>query len=96
MGHQSEILRTLPFEDLKAHPEVITDMLSGDRDVSVVLDKRGDTVRFGAMRIYPKEVVRLVEEARTEHAELKEKGYGREDALGDFRAFRRELTKRVG
>lgn len=94
MEHRSEKLRTLPLEDLKAHPEVITDLLSGDRDVSVILDKRGDTVRFGAMRTYPKEVVRLVEEARAEHAELKEQGYGREDALEDFRAFRRELTER--
>lgn len=93
MGHSHDKLRTLPLEDFKAHPEVIIDLLSGDSDVSVVVDKRGDTVRFGTTRTYPKEVVRLVEEARSEHAELKKQGYSREDALEDLRAFRRELPR---
>jgi hypothetical protein len=94
LATRPEKLKTLPLEDLKAHPEIITDLLSCDDDVSVVLDKRGDTVRSGTMRTYPEEAVRIVERARAEHAELKRRGYDREGALEDFRTFRRELTKR--
>ena len=96
MASRPEKARTFPLEDLKAHPEIITDLLSGKDDVSVLLDKRGDTVRIGKTRTYPEEVVRVVDKARTEHAELKRQGYDREDALKDFRAFRRELSKRSG
>ena len=46
------------------------------------------------MRTYPQEVVQIVEDARAEHAELKKQGYSREDALADFREFRRELSRR--
>ena len=93
MGQRSERLRDLPLEDLKAHPEIITDLLSGEDDVSVVLEKHGQTVRFAAMRTYGRRAVRILEEARAEHRQLKKRGYSREDAFADFEAVQKELSR---
>jgi hypothetical protein len=93
MRQRPDELRDVPLTDLKAHPEMVMDLLSGDDDVSVVLQKRGDMVRLGAMKIYSKEVLRIASEARAEYAEMKRRGYGREDALADLDVFQRELSK---
>lgn len=95
MAQRPENLRDVSFEDLKAHPEIVMDLLSGDEDVSIVLQKRGSTVRMGAMKQYSPEVVRVAAEARAEYAERKRQGYGREDALKDLKAFQAELAKRT-
>ncbi len=95
MAQGPENLRNVSLEDLKAHPEMVTDLLSGDEDVSVVLEKRGETVRLGAMKTYSKETRRIAAEARAEYAELKRQGYSREDALADLETFQRELAKRA-
>ena len=95
MRQRSEELRDVALEDLKAHPEMITDLLSGEEDVSVVLQKRGDTVRLGAMKTYSKEVRRIAAEARAEYAEMKRRGYGRKDAVADLERFQRELAARA-
>jgi hypothetical protein len=95
MTQRREILRDVPLEDLKAHPEMVVDLLSGDEDVSVVLEKRGETVRLGALKSYSREAVRIAAEARAEFAEMKRQGYTREDAIADLEVFRRELSKRV-
>ncbi|MCP3959899.1 MAG: hypothetical protein GY719_18805 [bacterium] len=95
MPQRPENLRDVPLEDLKAHPEMVIDLLSGDQDVSVVLQKRGETVRMGAMKTYSKDAVRIGAEARTEYAAMKRRGYGREDAVADLEAFRAELSERT-
>ncbi len=95
MAQRPEILRDVPLEDLKAHPELVVDLLSGDEDVSVVLQKRGETVRLGALKSYSREAVRIATEARAEFAEMKRQGYSHEDAVADLEVFRRELSKRV-
>ncbi len=95
MKQRSEELRDVALEDLKAHPEMVTDLLSGDEDVSVVLQKRGGTVRFGAMKTYSNETRRIAAEARAEYAEMKRQGYGRKDAVADLERFQRELAVRV-
>jgi len=94
MGLRSEKFRDLPIEDLKAHPEIITDLFSGDEDVSVFLQKRGATIRYAASRRYSKEATRILDEARVEYAEKKRQGYTRADAIEDFEALQRELAKR--
>ncbi len=95
MSRRSEKLRDLPLEDLKMHPEIITDLFSGDEDVSVLLQKRGDTIRFAASRTYSKEATSILEEARAEYEEKKRQGYSREDAIVDFEALQRELAIRT-
>ncbi len=95
MRQRQAELRDVSLEDLRAHPEMVMDLLSGDEDVSVVLQKRGDTVRLGAMKSYSKEAVRIAAEARSEYAEMKRQGYGREDAVADLEIFQRELAKRT-
>lgn len=90
MTQRHENLRDVSLKDLKAHPEVIMDLLSGDEDVSVVLHKRGETVRLGAMKTYSEEAVRIAAEARAEYAAMKRQGYSRRDALADLEVFQRD------
>lgn len=94
MEQRSEKLREIPLEDVWAHPEVITDLFRGDGDVSVVLEKRGGTVRFATMRSYDRDDVRLIEEARADHRRRKDQGYSREDAFADLEAVYAELDRR--
>ncbi len=95
MQPKPDKLQDLPLAHLKAHPEIITDLLDNDADVSVLLQKHGDRVRFGATRAYSKEAIQIVDEARAEHAERKRQGYGQSEALADFESFQRELAERV-
>lgn len=94
MTHRSEKLRDLRLEDVKANPELITDLLSGDDDVSVVLEKHGDTVRFAAMRTYDKDTVRILGQARREHRQRQAQGYSRDDAFKDLESVVGEIKKR--
>lgn len=94
MAQRSEKLRDLPLADVKAHPEIITDLLTGDDDVSVVLERHGDTVRFAAMRTYDKDSIRILREARQEHAKRKAEGYSREDAFADLESVLEEIENR--
>ncbi len=95
MSHKSEEIRELPLQDLKAHPEIITDLLSQGDEMSILLRRSGDTVRFAATRTYTKEAVELLAEARAEYAEKKRQGYSHEDAVADFEKFQTELAKRT-
>lgn len=94
MAQRSEKLRDVSLEDVRAHPEMITDLLSGEDDVSVVLEKHGNTVRFAAMRTYDSDSVRILEEARAEYRERKAEGYSREEAFADLEAVLHEVEKR--
>ena len=91
MAQRSEKLKDLPLEDVQAHPEIITDLLSGDDDVSVVLEKHGTTVRFAAMRTYDRDSTRTLEEARANLLHRKAQGYSREDAFADLESVLEEL-----
>lgn len=93
MAQRSEKLRDLPLEDVKAHPEIITDLLSGDDDVSVVLEKHGDTVRFAAMRIYDRDSVRILDEARRDYLQRKARGYSRQEAFSDLDGVLDEIER---
>jgi hypothetical protein len=93
MGQRSEKLRDLPFEDIKAHPEIITDILSSDDSVSVILERRGDTVRFAAMRSYDSDAHRILEKARENHRQRESLGYTRDDAFADLEAVQSELKR---
>ncbi len=92
-----EKIRELPFEDLQARPEIITDLLSTtDTDeVAVLLRRSGNTVRFAATKTYTKEATRLLADARAEYLEKKRQGYSREDAIADFERFQVGLANRT-
>jgi hypothetical protein len=68
LAQKREHLQDIALKDLRAHPELVTDLLSGAEDVSVVLQRRGDTVRLSAMKTYSADAVRIASEARAEHA----------------------------
>ncbi len=93
MPQKSEKLRDLPLEDVQAHPEIITDLLSSDDNISVVLEKHGNTVRFAAMRTYDRESVKILVEARAEHLQQEAQGYSREEAFADLESVLEEIEK---
>jgi len=94
MEQISEKLRSIPLEHVKAHPEIITDLLSTEDNLSVVLEKHGNTVRLAAMRVYDKDATRILQEARREYLQKKEKGYSREQAFADLEAVQEEIQGR--
>lgn len=95
MGQKPAILQTYSFADLKAHPEVITEMLSSHESIPILLERRGDSVTVGAAPSYARETDRLLEEALAEYAEMKRQGYGREDGFAELEAVQRELDRRT-
>ena len=93
MPQRSEKLKDVPLAEVKAHPEIITDLLSGDDDVSVVLEKHGDTVRFAAMRSYDRDSVRILAEARADYTRRKVQGYSREEAFTELEDVLAEVER---
>ena len=91
MRQRSEPLRDLALADVRAHPELITDLLLSETDVSLVLERHGDTVRVAAMRTYDQELRDLLEEGREQYREKKQRGYSREEAFTDLEAVQEEL-----
>ncbi len=93
MIQRSEKLQDVSLEDITAHPEMITNLLSGEDDVSVVLEKHGNTVRFAAMRTYDKDSLRILEQARAQYRRRKARGYTRQDAFTDLEGVLDEIGK---
>jgi hypothetical protein len=91
MEMRSEKLQDLTLEDGKV---AIMELLSSADDVSVVVEKHGNTVRFAALRSYDDDTRRILAEAREEHRRRKAEGYSREDAFADIAAVRSELEDR--
>ena len=84
MGLKLARTQTLPFADLKAHPEMIMEMLASHERIPIFLERRGDTVSVGAAPSYSKATDRLLEEALTEYADVKRQGYSREDGFAEL------------
>ncbi len=95
MGEKFETMQTLPFADLKAHPEMITDMLASHDSVPIFLERRGDTVSVGAAPRYSRATDQLLEEALAEYADMKRQGYSREDGFAELEAVRQESAERA-
>lgn len=74
----------LSIEEIRKNPELITQLLFKQQDVSVILEKRGNKVRYAYLKIYDKKTIAILEEAKKEHKLLKKKGYSREQAFKDF------------
>jgi len=79
------------IEDIKKSPEIIARLLFKDSDVSVLLEKQGDRVKFSYLKTYSRDAVRILEEAKKEYEEAKKKGYTREQAFEDFTEARNRI-----
>jgi len=90
MELKSEKLRDLPLEDGK---EAVMELLSGDDDVSVIVEKHGSVLRFAVMASYDQETKGLLAEAREEYLQRQKLGYSREEAFADLRAVGAELKQ---
>jgi hypothetical protein len=95
MERISEEFQDILLEDIKNNPELITELLLKDQDVSVVLEKHGDTVRFAYLRTYDKETVRILKEAKNEYAQKKEEGYTKEQAFKDLIEVQDEINRQL-
>jgi len=93
MEQVSEKSQYFLIEDIRKNPELITELLFKEQDVSVILEKRGNRVRYTYLKTYDKETIRILEEAKSEYRKIKEKGYTREQAFKDFTDARREINK---
>ena len=48
----AENFQDIGVDDLKIHPELLTKILFQDQDVSLILEKRGQKVRYAYLRTY--------------------------------------------
>ena len=83
----------ISLDDIKVHPELITEVLFDDHDLSIILEKRGNTVRFTYLRMYDSDTTRILEEARQEYAQKRQEGYTREQAFEDFQEAQEEIQQ---
>lgn len=81
------------LDDIRETPNLVTDFLLKDEDVSVILQKRGDTVHLAYLRAYDAETTRILAEAKREHAGKVKEGYTREQALTDFAEAQDEIDQ---
>lgn len=70
--------------DVQQKPQLITDLLLKDEQVSIIIERQGDQIRFAYMKTYRQDTRRIVREARQECIELLNRGYTREQAIEDF------------
>ena len=95
MEQISENLQDISLEDVRKNPELITRLLFKEEDVSLVLEKHGDIVRFAYLRTYDKETIKILDEAKQEYKQRKKKGYNREQAFNDFTDARLKINKNL-
>ncbi len=95
MGQKLARTQIVPFADLKAHPDLILEMLADHERTPIFLERNGDTVSVGAVPSYSKATDRLLEEALAEYADMKRQGYSREDGFAELEAVQRALDERA-
>ncbi len=83
------------LDDIKGRPELITDILFDDDDLSLILEKRGKTVRFAYLRRYDADTTQVLEKARREYAQKAREGYTREEAALDFLEAQEEIHHHI-
>jgi hypothetical protein len=93
MAQVAEQFSDVLLDDIKGHPEVITDLLFDQDDISLILEKRGKVVRLAYMRRYSTETTRMLEEAKQEYAQYARDGYDREQAAQDLLEAQQEIRQ---
>ena len=86
------------LDELKRNPELILnlllkDLLPSNEDVSIVLEKQGDKVRYTLLKTYEPESLRILHETREEYNAEPADGYSREEAFRDLAEARDEIRK---
>ncbi len=95
ISQMTEQFQQIGLDDLKIHPELLTAILSKEEDVSLILEKRGHTIRYAYLRTYDTESRRILEDAKAECRHKKEHGYSREQAFQDFEDVQQEITTQL-
>ena len=93
MAQVAEQFSDVLLDDIKGHPEVITDLLCDQDDISLILEKRGNVVRLAYMRRYSAETTRILKEAKQEYARCARDGYDREQAVQDLLEAQQEIRQ---
>lgn len=85
----------ISIEEIKNRPEIVTDWLLNDDDVSVIFEKRGQRIRFAYLRKYDSETMRILKEAKKEYTQKKQEGYTREQAFQDLLDAQQEISQQL-
>uniref|UniRef100_Q3AQW2 Uncharacterized protein n=1 Tax=Chlorobium chlorochromatii (strain CaD3) TaxID=340177 RepID=Q3AQW2_CHLCH len=91
----TEQFQQIGLDDLKIHPELLTDILSNKQDLSLILEKRGDIIRYAYLRTYDSDSRKILEEAKAEYCLKKEDGYSREEAFQDFEDVQHDIATQL-
>ena len=88
------------LDEIKKNPELIlnlllNDLLPSSEDVSIVLEKQGDQIRYSLLKVYRPESLRILHEAKEEYNAKVAGGYSREDAFQDLAAARDEIEQNL-
>lgn len=68
-------------------------MLFDDHDLSIILEKRGNTVRFAYLRMHDRDTTRILEETRQEYFQKRQEGYIRKQVFEDFLEAQEEIQQ---
>jgi len=82
----------IAVEDIRRHPELLTNLILAGEDRSIMLEKRADKVRITYLKSYTPEARRILAEARQSYLEEKAQGYDRDRAFQDLRQAQEEIT----
>ncbi len=95
MEQIADRFQSIVLEDIRKNPELLMGILFNDKDISLILEKRGNTVRYAYLRTYSSDSRRILEEAKNEYLQKKRKGYNREDAFKDLTEALEEITAQL-
>lgn len=91
----SEPLKSISVEEVRKKPELITELFLDKQDVSLVLEKHGDILRYAYIRVYHDESHRILAKAKKEFARKQEEGYSREEAVQEFLEVQESIRKQL-
>ena len=81
----------LSFKDIKSNPGQLIKLLSGDKNVSLMIRRQANTVRV-FKRVYPDEVQEILEEAKAKLAAEKKAGFTKEQKFENFDAALKKVS----
>jgi hypothetical protein len=95
MEQITDKFQSVIIEDIRKNPDVIMGILLNESDLSLLIEKRGNTVRYAYIRTYSNDSRRVLEEAKREYMLKKKKGYSREDAFKDLTEALEEISAQL-
>lgn len=85
----------LSFAELQRHPQIVVDLLERKKDAAFIVQRDGDEITIAAYPAYSQDVEHILQDALAEYQHLKQQGYGREQAIEDFRKSQIEITQHL-